>query len=330
MTSAWKYAQWIGLPVGIAMLIGMVVHQGAADLAQIIGRAGAALLYLVPLRGLPVLLDAYAWHLLLDRRISLLFLWWVATVREAVGRLLPVASIGGDVVGIRLAAWRLTDLSAATASVIVEVLVTIVVQYAFSASGILLMAASPKHGDLFHAMALGLVLTIPVPVMAFMVFRRGDLFQKIERLAERLLGDTRRVTKHIDGRVLDRTIRDLLHRPALLAHAFLWQLAGYVVGTLETYYALELLGSPVSLSGALAIEALSQAVRHIAFVVPAGIGVQDAAVVVLAQSIGVQPDIALSLALVKRAREMLSGVAALISWQAVEIIRERRGKHQSA
>jgi len=86
---------------------------------------------------------------------------------------------------------------------------------------------------------------------------------------------------------------------------------------------LALLGSPVSLSGVLAIEALSQAVRHIAFGVPAGIGVQDVAVVVLAQSIGVQLDITLSLALVKRAREILFGVTALISWQAMGIIRER-------
>jgi hypothetical protein len=82
-----------------------------------------------------------------------------------------------------------------------------------------------------------------------------------------------------------------------------------------------LLGHPVSLGGALAIEGLTQAVRHAAFFVPAGLGVQDAAVVVLAQMFGVDREVAFSLALVKRMREVLFGCGALVSWQVVEVWR---------
>jgi hypothetical protein len=101
-----KWLQWASLPVGIAILIGLVLHEGVGALMQVIGQAGVALLWLVPLHALPLLLDAYAWHLLLGKRASLVFLWWVAMVREAVSRLLPVAGIGGEIVGIRLARWR--------------------------------------------------------------------------------------------------------------------------------------------------------------------------------------------------------------------------------
>jgi uncharacterized membrane protein YbhN (UPF0104 family) len=75
---------------------------------------------------------------------------------------------------------------------------------------------------------------------------------------------------------------------------------------------------------ALAIEAITQAVRHAAFMVPAGLGVQEVAVVLLAQLFVVSQDVAFSLALVKRMREVVFGVLALLSWQAAEIVRTRR------
>ena len=76
--------------------------------------------------------------------------------------------------------------------------------------------------------------------------------------------------------------------------------------------------------GALAIEALTQAARHAAFMVPAGLGIQEAAVVLLAQLFGVGPDVAFSLALVKRMREVVFGCFALLSWQGAELVRTRR------
>ncbi|MCM3089415.1 hypothetical protein M3557_16105, partial [Bhargavaea ginsengi] len=93
---------------------------------------------------------------------------------------------------------------------------------------------------------------------------------------------------------------------------------------LEIYWALALLGHPVSIGGAIAIEAMTQAVRHAAFMVPGGLGVQEATVVLLAQMFGVDRETALSLAVVKRGREVLFGCLALGSWQLAELVRTRR------
>ena len=59
--------------------------------------------------------------------------------------------------------------------------------------------------------------------------------------------------------------------------------------------------------------------------VPAGLGIQEAAVVLLAQLFGVDREVALSLALVKRMREVIFGCIALLSWQAVELLHTRHG-----
>lgn len=320
-----NWLRWIGLPAGIAALIALVLHEGAGDVMHVIAGAGFALLWLVPLHALPLLLDAYAWSLLLGKRASLPFLWWVATVREAISRLLPVASIGGEIIGIGLARWRVPDASTVSASVVVEVLVTMAVQYAFSALGLVLIATSTHQVSEIKTIGLALALSLPLPVLTVLLIRRGRVFHKIERFAAKLLGDAHPLLRDIDGKRLDADIDALMSRTGLLVSAFLWQLAGYVSGALETYWALAMLGHPVSVSGALAIEALTQAVRHAAFMVPAGLGVQEAAVLLLALVVGVDRETALSLALVKRAREVIFGCVALASWQVAEIVRARKG-----
>jgi putative membrane protein len=328
-----KWLQWLGLPLGIGILIALVVHEGAHDVIGVIGTAGPVLLWLVPFHAVPLLLDAHAWRLLLDKRASLSFLLWVATVREAVNRLLPVAGVGGEIVGIRLARWKLNDGSAITASVIVEVLITIAVQYAFSALGLVLIVAATGDGSSLRTIGtigLALVLSLPLPIVAVLLLRRGGVFHAIERWAGRMFGETHPLMAGIDGKQLDADLDGLMSRTGLMFRAFAWQLGGYMVGAFETWWALALLGHPVSVADALAIEAITQAVRHAAFMVLAGLGVQEAAVVLLAQLFGVGHEVALSLALVKRMREVVFGVLALLSWQAAELVRTRHASRRAS
>src|ERR1700734_3740321 len=98
-----KLAVRIALLIGLALLISLIAHEGAAILIPI-GRAGWVLLWLGPLPVVPVLLDSRGWQVLIHRRINAGVLFWIATVREAVDRLLPVANIGGELVGVRLLA----------------------------------------------------------------------------------------------------------------------------------------------------------------------------------------------------------------------------------
>ena len=60
--------------------------------------------------------------------------------------------------------------------------------------------------------------------------------------------------------------------------------------------------------------------------VPAGLGVQERPLLLLGHMLGVDPQTSMSLALVKRAREILFGVPALLSWQWLELHRWRRAR----
>ena len=68
----------------------------------------------------------------------------------------------------------------------------------------------------------------------------------------------------------------------------------------------------------LAIEALVFAVRSIAFVVPGALGVQEGAYLLIAPLFGLDPQAAIALSLLKRARDVTIGLPALVAWQAGE------------
>jgi uncharacterized membrane protein YbhN (UPF0104 family) len=53
----------------------------------------------------------------------------------------------------------------------------------------------------------------------------------------------------------------------------------------------------------------------LAFVVPAGVGVQEAGLVLFGQAFGIDSELALAVSMAKRIREVLCGLPSLISWQ---------------
>ncbi len=318
-----KIIAWIAALLGAAVLIGLVIHEGIGEVTATLAIAGWSLLWLVPAHALPLLLDVLGWRALLSsadpqRHANLGFLYWVATIREAINRLLPSANVGGEIVGIRLVRLRVPDTAAVAASVIFEVLLTLVNQYLFVVLGVVLFAqlAAPGVNGLVALLAL-LFTLIPLGFLVW-VLRHGAPFARIEALARRLLGKDSRFLVKVDGTRLDAQIRALYGQPRVLLIALTWQLSGYLLGAGETWLCLMLLGKPVGIGAALAIEALTQAARLILFMVPAGLGVQEASVVVFAGFAGVSGNIGLALALARRLRELVFGLPALLSWHWYE------------
>ncbi|MEO8324274.1 MAG: hypothetical protein ABI618_00380, partial [Nitrospirota bacterium] len=81
--------------IGLAVLMGLIVHEGYQTILDTLGHAGWGLLWIIPFHALPLILDAESWWVLLRPRdpegyATRPFLVWIATVREAVSRLLPV------------------------------------------------------------------------------------------------------------------------------------------------------------------------------------------------------------------------------------------------
>jgi uncharacterized membrane protein YbhN (UPF0104 family) len=178
--------------------------------------------------------------------------------------------------------------------------------------------ASASGSGIGNVIRAGLIASLPICVAAFVVAHRGAPFHRLEALARRWLDPAHALAAKLDGKRLDRDIRALLRRVPLLACAFAWQFAGYVLGAIEVFAAFDMLGHPVSIAGAIAIETLTQAVRNAVFIAPAGLGVQEATIVAIASAFGIDRQAALSFALLRRVREFVWGGIALVLLRAAE------------
>jgi putative membrane protein len=323
--STLKLTAYIGGLLGLALLTVLVVRSDFAAMWQTIRTAGWDLLWLPPYRVIYFLLYAVGWRALLrpydpQHRASLGYLFWVTTVREGIDRLLPVASVGGGFAGVRLAGWRGIPAAAAAATVATEVLLTMMVLYVFTATGLFLLSDIGASEQTYRHVLIALLLGLPVPVITGLLLRSGAVFGRLEAFLRPMVGET----ALSDGAAaLDRELRACLSRGGSLVFAGILQFAAFVSASFEVWYALRLFGHPVDVGAAVMLESMTQAMRHVAFVVPAGLGVQEAGFVLFGHALGISSELALAVSMAKRMREVLCGVPALVSWQLREAARLR-------
>ncbi len=139
-----KLAAYVGGFVGLVVLIVLMVRSDFAAMWQTLRSAGWRLLWLPPYRMLFFLMYAVGWRSLLrpydpQRRAGLGFILWITTVREGIDRLLPVASVGGGIAGVRLVGWRGIATAPAAATVATEIVLTMAGLYVFTAAGLYLL-----------------------------------------------------------------------------------------------------------------------------------------------------------------------------------------------
>ncbi len=315
-----RIAAYIGGVLGLALLITLVVRADFAAMLQTFAIGGWALLWLVPYRSLYFLLYALGWLSLLrpydpERRAGLGYVFWVTTVREAVDRLLPVASIGGGVVGVRLMRWRGLAAVPVGATVIVEILLTLIALYLFAALGLFLLFDYDQTGEEYRRFVLALLFALPAPVLTALLLRYGSIFGRLQKFLAPLVGAGLRSA---GAAALDFELRACFHRGRTLFFTGALQLAAFIFGSFEIWLALRLFGHPVGAKAALVLESMTQAMRHLAFVVPAGLGVQEAGLVLFGHALGISSELALAVSMAKRMREVLCGLPSLMSWQWLE------------
>ena len=310
-----KIALYVGALVGVALLVVLAVRVDLAAMVHVLTLAGWPLLWLLPYRTCYFLPYALGWEILLRdtgenaSNAGLGYLFWVTTVREGIDRLLPVASVGGGVVGVRLLRWRGLPTAQVGASIIVEILLTLFAVYLFFVVGVLLLFHGGESLREHSHLLLALVVTLPVPVGTAWLLRYGS---------RHLIGLVGENSLSEGVASLDRAIRATLSRHRALLVAGLLQFVGLLSGSFEVLFVLRLFRHPVDWRAAIVVEGLTQAVRHLAFVIPAGLGIQEAALVVFGRTFGIDAELALAVSMAKRVREILLGVVSLLSWQWME------------
>ena len=311
----------ISFALGLGVVIALIAIQGAGAIAGLLAGAGWKLVLLVPLQILPLLLDVLGWRSVIPGHVRLPALFLIACIRQAINRLLPVANVGGELVGLRLLVQQGVDGASAGASIVVELLLSLFAQYAFVAIGVVCLFSRNEAAGAVRALMIGLAASLPPLILMIVIVRNGRVFHRVERLAMRLLRpwlDEQHGFGH--GARVDAAVREILGARSRLSRALGWQIAGLVAGCSETWFALRWLGHPVGFSDALVLESLTQAAKSVFFMVPSALGVQEAGLIGVGLLLGLSPDVTLALSLAKRMREVLFGLPSLLAWAVTSSI----------
>ena len=327
-----KIASYIGLVIGLVIMTALVVSEGVMDIADLLTSTGWVLL-LVPAIWFPtVLMNARCWQLLFraDRAPTFFQAFYAQWMGRAVNTLLPVASIGGEVVKARvLVLWGI-DAKHAAASAVVDKTVQVITVIVWGVAGVSLLAMMALDNQLVISALIGMAL-LGAGVAGFLVVQRAGIFGIAAKSAHKVIK-----TDFVGGLVekadeVDRIVRELYRNRVRLTAAVSWRLAALILQSGEVWLAAYLLGYPISIVEALMLKSLSSTLSDAAFVVPNSYGVQEGAFVLLGGLIGLSAEVSLAISLAIRIRELIIDVPGLVFWQHAEgrAIFRRRQDDQS-
>jgi glycosyltransferase 2 family protein len=305
----------------------LVVRVGAPGIVEALSAAGwTGLLAISGFHLIATALMGIAWWSLLHGGKQWIFIWG-RLVRDAGSEVLPLSQIGGYLLGARAAIVHGIDGATVAASIIVDVTVEFGAQIAYAALGLaLFMWLSPGGSRIaaFALIGLGVALGAIIGFIAVQRWGSNVLPPAATQLARRWLNSTftSAVTAQSEIRQIYRSKRVWW---SFLLHLLAWLLTG-----VEAWLALRLMGVSLSLPVVFAIESLLYAIRSVAFMVPNAIGVQEGAYVMLGAALGLAPDFALGLSLLKRGRDLLLGIPVLVSWQLFESRHQWRTRNSIA
>jgi uncharacterized protein (TIRG00374 family) len=279
---------------------------------------------------LAVLLETYGWQLALrivGQRTGLFALVGVRVASESIGSVLPLGAVWADALKPPLLLQRCdVPISAGVAAIAIRKYLLSLSQaaylaIAFFAGGDVVARGFEKAAGIpalrFIALVAAGALFLVATSMAALL-GRGTAFQSLlGRLGhtrwpalQKRLARLRQGAQGLDGAAAPffRASFRVRVRPAIAC------LGGWLLEATETWLILRALGLSLGWGDAAGIEALVALSRHLLPFLPGGLGVQELGYTALLAGAGCEMDRALSLVVMKRAREAVwvaLGVASL-------------------
>jgi putative membrane protein len=324
-----KRVSWFAFIAGLTVFALLVGFYGIGDIVAIMAVAGIAGLALIAATHiLPLAAEAIGWGYLFERtqRPRFRTLIWTRWIGESVDTLLPVAQVGGDLVRVRLLAKLGMPATLVAATLVTDVTLALVTLIIFTLLGVVLLASYVTTDGLVLPVLLAVLVSIAA-VGGFYLAQQRGLFGILARLLQNFVGPLD--AKFVDGAdAIDRESRRIYARRKDILLNALWQSGAYLLGALEVWIALWLLGYPVTLFEAFLIESLVQGVRTAAFFIPGALGAQEGGFLVVGTLLSLPAEAALALALTRRVRELVFGIPGILAWQWFEARSQWAGKSQ--
>jgi putative membrane protein len=236
-------------------------------------------------------------------------------VRDASGQCLPFSLVGGFVFGARAVMAYGISWPEAAASTVVDLSAEFVSQIALVLIGVGILSVRAPDASIIRPVCLGVAAAIAAAI-GFVWLQRGPSAPLLG-LSRRVLGGWSREGA-TQMAAIQAKLTGIYGAPWRVALCTALHLAGWFGTGCASWLAFRLLGTDIDFLGALGIEALLHAVLALAILVPGYAGVQEAAYAGVGSLFGQPAELALSVSLLRRARDLALGIPILLVWQSSE------------
>jgi putative membrane protein len=313
--------------VGVAFGVWLVLHFGLQQVGEAFLSAGwQGILAISAVYFASLTLCALAWRALYfaaPPKAVRRFLW-VRWLRDSTSNLLAVVPAVGEAVAVRELTLNHVPLGMAVAGTVVDLTLELASQLLFTFLGVAILIIERPDNALGWWLALALAICA-AGIAGFIFAQHNGLFRVLETLPDRL-GWTRSWGNGVGVHV---GIEEIYRHRARIAINLVLHLAAWLISAGETWAGLWFMGHPVSVADALVIESVVYALRTAAFIVPWAAGVQEGGYILVGTLFGLSAPVVLGLSLLRRAREIVTGVPCLVIWQCLEPWRLWRNRGRS-
>lgn len=237
---------------------------------------------------------------------------------EALNNLIPSIYVGGEALKVLLLRRHGVSVGRSTAAAVVSKSTQTLAQLVYLASAALAFSTILPPGSALQR-SLWIVMGCSLCVVGLMFWVQSHgMMTLLTGIASRLRFARKAILENRE-RILavDRSIAGFYRQERLhFGLSFLSYLAGWFLDTLEIWVAGQLLGMPVTLVQALAVEAFVAVAKVIGLLVPGALGVQETGIIVLGRAAGFPEPFCFAYAVIRRSREI---AFALIGWSLLTL-----------
>ncbi|MEE8394162.1 MAG: flippase-like domain-containing protein [Rhodospirillales bacterium] len=301
----------------IFLLLGLVLLAlvvGEIELSQVVEQVktvGWGMAVIVGIYFLAFLIDSFTWQMALIQvplnAVWTYRTWKVRMVGEVFNNVVPAGGFGGEPLkAVLLKRYYGVGYREGTASLILAKTINLLSLLIFLACGFALMAGSGQLPASFKMTAGAGLSAMVFGIVLFFLVQRLKVSSItgawISRFGFAKKADD--VLHHIQD-MDERLVRFYTLYKTRFAGAIGLAFVNWLLGAVEIYYAMMLLGRPMSFADCWIIEAAAQLVRAGAFFIPAGIGVQEGTFLLLYSAMTGSPVLGVSMAVIRRLREII-------------------------
>lgn len=306
------------LRLGVIVLIiaaAWFMRDGFGDVGGALEKAGWSGVVLMALTHvLPVALCGVAWGLLQDR-IPFIHFSVARWIKDGVGELAGFLPLSGEMAAIRLMTRYGFRVADASAVVMVDVTAEALAQFFFSLLGVGLWLHLYPEAEITRWALIALGISIP-GLAIFVALQRSVVMRFLETLPAKVMPHAWDAPEADSG--VHAAVNALYADHRRVARSVFWHVLAWAAGAIEAWVALRLLGYPLDVAEVLALESIIYAIRSVAFIVPAAIGLQEGGYMLVGAVLGLPTEIALAVSILKRGRELIMGLPALFAWHYIE------------